>query len=1004
MTRCASVRARVLLTGASILLLSRFGTASTVRASTAQKRTSGGQTVVVTGVVRDASGGGWALYARVDVGPAGAPEATAFTDPATGAYAVTVDGAEMHHFTVQAVSNGYAPVEADVPTPGDTVRDFDLSADLQACTAPGYVGPAQTDFSAGVLPIGWSLKFVGTPWEVLEGPDPCGGYDRNLTGGTGPFAVVSFCDHAISDTQLRTPTIDLSQAASAEIHWNNDYADLDSIADVDVSTDGGSHWTNVWERSGIDERGPGVQTVDLTAVAAGQPSVQARFRYQTFFSFWWQVDNVFLGEPGTSCQVRPGGLVVGTVRDANTGGALNAAAVAILPDGAVAHTFATPDDPNPNQDDGLYILFAPAGDQSLEATHPRYASADATVPVVAHGAVRQDFALAAGSLAATPRPVDARVLPGETVQQVLTLSNGGAFAAGYTIGEVDVPLLPSSPPATFASREALDRNLARLRAPAGLATRFDASSALRLPPLGGALRNLPTLPAGRVIGSFSSGVAGAWGIAFDTDASDLWLSNIAANNGDNRDYRLLPDGTFTGDTIDENGAIGVFAADGAYNPLTKTLWRVDAVGIGSSCIFELDPAALTVTGNRICPETGTSERGLAYDPTTDTYYIGSWNDGAIKRFSSDGTLLESAIVNEPISGLAYNPTTRHLFTLVNIADQGHNVIVYDTANAYAIVGAFPITDASGADVLVDGAPAGLDADCDGNLWVVDQVHQTILQAVSGERGWCPNDIAWLTTDPASGTVDPEAPLPVTLTFDSAGLFAGLHQAQLQFRTDTPYSVAPVGVDFTVRFRDVAENDPAGTDPYAPFVYGAAGAQIMPGCDQNGFLFCPNEATSGTSGLVIRADMAAYVWKAVHGAFAPPPVYTGIFTDVNPFDRNADYIQGVYDDGITAGCQLPGEPLRFCPQQTIPRGQMAVFIEKGKRGAAFVPPPCTGVFGDVSCPPIPSDPYGDWVELLWSDGITAGCQADPTLFCPGLAIPNEQMAVFLVRAFSIPFLP
>jgi hypothetical protein len=507
-----------------------------------------------------------------------------------------------------------------------------------------------------------------------------------------------------------------------------------------------------------------------------------------------------------------------------------------------------------------------------------------------------------------------------------------------------------------------------------------------------------------VIGAFSSGVAGAWGIAYDTDANDLWLSNIAANNGDDRDYRLLPDGTLTGDTIDENDAIGVFAADGAYNPRTKTFWRVDAVGIGSSCIFELDPAALAVTGNRLCPETGTSERGLAYDSTTDSYYMASWNDGAVKRFTSDGTFVESAIVNEPISGLAFNPSTRHLFALVNLADQGHNVIVYDTANGFATVGAFPVTDDSGADVLVDGAPAGLDNDCDGNLWIVDQVHQTILEAVSGERGWCPNDIAWLTTDPATGTIEPEGSLPVTLTFDTAGLFAGLHQAQLQIATDTPYAVAPIGVSFTVLFRDVAEDAPPGTDPYAPFIYGAAGAQIMPGCDQNGYLFCPNEGTSGPSGLVIRADMAAYVWKAVHGAFAPPPVYAGVFADVNPFDRNADYIQGVYDDGITAGCQAPGEALRFCPRQTIPRGQMAVFVEKGKRGAAFVPPPCSGTFVDVACPPTPSDPYGDWIELLFTDGVTAGCQTDPALFCPGQAIPNEQMAVFLVRAFQIPHLP
>jgi len=144
---------------------------------------------------------------------------------------------------------------------------------------------------------------------------------------------------------------------------------------------------------------------------------------------------------------------------------------------------------------------------------------------------------------------------------------------------------------------------------------------------------------------------------------------------------------------------------------------------------------------------------------------------------------------------------------------------------------------------------------------------------------------------------------------------------------------------------------------------------------------------------------------VHGPFAPPPVYTGIFTDVNPFDRNADYIQGVFDDGITAGCQAAGQPMRFCPGQNISRGQMAVFIEKGLRGGDYVPAPCQGIFSDVPCPPDGTDPFGDWIELLFHDGVTAGCNAPgaPPAYCPTRPIPNDQMAVFLVKAFQIPHL-
>ena len=231
MAKFATAGARAVMACAAALLL-----AAAARAAT----------VTVTGTVRDGSGGGWPLYARIDA-TGGPTPSTAFSDPVTGSYSLTVDAGGTYTLTVQAVSGGYTPAVATLPLlrtaagpSGGPVQDFDLLADLQSCSAPGYFGPVSNDFAAGVLPLGWSLKFTGTPWQILSGPDPCGGYDGNLTGGTGPFAVVSFCDHGISDTHLLTPTIDLAHAASAKIEWNNDYADLSSVADVDVSTDGGS--------------------------------------------------------------------------------------------------------------------------------------------------------------------------------------------------------------------------------------------------------------------------------------------------------------------------------------------------------------------------------------------------------------------------------------------------------------------------------------------------------------------------------------------------------------------------------------------------------------------------------------------------------------------------------------------------------------------------------------------------------------------------------------------
>ncbi len=807
-------------------------------------------TRVVNGVVRDASGGGWPLYARIDVTAPGFTGATVFSDPLTGYYSINLVGGGVYQFAVSAIPAGYVAASVPVPVAGllagasaPIVQNIGLDADLQSCTAPGYVGPTVADFSSGTLPSGWSLKTFDSPWTVVSGPDPCGNYDGNLTGGSGAFAIItSDCDHGNADSQLRTPTINLSGAASARIEWHNDYHDLDSIADVDVSTDGGATWTNVWRRAGVDERGPGLQSVDLTALAAGQPSVEARFRYQAFFAYWWQVDDVSLGEPGATCHAQPGGLVVGTVRDANTGLGVNGATVVNLPHEAVATTFAPQGDPNAG--DGFYILFAPSGDQPFEASLDRYTPQDRNVVVIPNAATHLDFSLAAGRLTASPSTLDAKVRPGDAVQKSLSLSNGGGRDAGFDDRRVRHSARRRLRFAGhFAPRPAIDRALERL-APSHAGPRhFDAVSAKNLPPLEGGAPDAPTLPAGRVLASYPSGIAYGWGLAFDTDANDFWISNIVAGNGDDRDYRYLADGSLTGDTIDDHPAVSIFAADGTYNSHTKTIWRVDAVGLGSSCIFELDPAAEALTGRTICPVTGTSERGLAYDPTTDTYYIGSWNDGVIKHFDSKGVVLDSGYVGVPISGLAFNPSTGHVFAMLNQPDHGHNVMVYDALHDYAVVGGFPITDDSGAVVLTGSGGAGMDADCEGNLWLIDQDSQTIYKVYSGEGGWCPTDIPWLSVTPLSGTVGAvkggAATATVTATYDSTGLFPGLHQARLQIDTDTPYKVPPVGVNFTVEFLDVPEDSPAGTDPFENFIYGAAGALIMPGCDQNGFLFCPD---------------------------------------------------------------------------------------------------------------------------------------------------------------------
>jgi hypothetical protein len=114
-----------------------------------------------------------------------------------------------------------------------------------------------------------------------------------------------------------------------------------------------------------------------------------------------------------------------------------------------------------------------------------------------------------------------------------------------------------------------------------------------------------------------------------------------------------------------------------------------------------------------------------------------------------------------------------------------------------------------------------------------------------------------------------------------------------------------------------------------------------------------------------------------------------FLDVAQDDIFHAYVETIFRDGITAGCTGGN----YCRDDAVTRAQMAVFLLKAKYGAAHVPPPCTGVFGDVTCPSL----FADWIEELYGIGVTGGCQASPLLYCPANPVTRAQMAVFLLKA-------
>jgi S-layer homology domain len=123
----------------------------------------------------------------------------------------------------------------------------------------------------------------------------------------------------------------------------------------------------------------------------------------------------------------------------------------------------------------------------------------------------------------------------------------------------------------------------------------------------------------------------------------------------------------------------------------------------------------------------------------------------------------------------------------------------------------------------------------------------------------------------------------------------------------------------------------------------------------------------------------------------------MFNDVpagSPFCR---FIEALADRGVTGGCGGSN----YCPSASVGRAQMAVFLLKTLECSGYTPPPCVPgqeMFNDVPA----SSPFCPWIEELVRRGITSGCGGGS--YCPGASVTRAQLAVFLVRTFSIcPFL-
>ena len=753
--------------------------------------------VTVSGTVKDGSGQGWPLYAKITVD--NVPGGVFYTKPEDGRYSFDVPADATYKYKIEAVYPGYQTVTEEVTLQGrDVQRDVSLTVDPKACAAQGYTFAGDTtNFDHG-KPDGWTAD---DGWH-FDDPNKV----RNQTGGAGGFAFGETPVASVeTDLSLTSPTLDLRERKQPVVIFRQVFhMYIYEYADVDLSLDDGATWQTVLHQPEAVEK---ARTVVPIPQAAGRNGVKIRFHYHAMFKgVYWELDDVFVGD--MNCGPVNGGLVLGYAGDRNTGAALNGAEVHHGETRVKAG--ATPADAGVA--DGFYWMFAPGGPQAIDAGRFDYQNATEQVVVRSGQVNRLDFRLAAGRLSVNPDPVSVDVKRGGAATARVTIKNTGTAPAKVSFRE------RAGGPSISPTAESSGAGKASGHWPGSPA----ASPWVDLPdyPIR-IMDNAVGVHDGRLysFGGNDGNENTAKSYVYDP-ATRAW-SPIA----DLPEERQNPSGAFIGDTFYLSGGWNSYLerdkSTYGYNPKTNTWTKLAdgpvaqaaaapvvldgklylVGGCTNNCdeqgVFRYDPATDAWTtlaeypeagGNRACAAlagklycAGGSRRGgvftqgtYEYDPATNTWTrkadrpVGVWGStysSSYGRLVTTGGLTQDGITKE---GYAYDPVTDKWTSM----------------------------EASPTGLHAGGSACGLyrvGGSTRSGFYPVNSVQALPTYGACEET-----DVPWMSLPTSGVTVAPGHSVTLTVRLDAAGLKPGVYSAGVWLGEDTPYLAKPVDVTLRVR--------------------------------------------------------------------------------------------------------------------------------------------------------------------------------------------------------------
>ena len=151
------------------------------------------------------------------------------------------------------------------------------------------------------------------------------------------------------------------------------------------------------------------------------------------------------------------------------------------------------------------------------------------------------------------------------------------------------------------------------------------------------------------------------------------------------------------------------------------------------------------------------------------------------------------------------------------------------------------------------------------------------------------------------------------------------------------------------------------------------------------MFCPGDEMK-------RSTMGVWLVRVLDRK-EPPSADESRFADVESDEWWLAHVERLAELEVTKGCKT--EPLRFCPNESVTRAQMATLLVRAFHLEAGE----TAGFVDTA-----GNTHEASIDALAAAGVTAGCEIEPLRFCPDEPVTRAQMATFVARALGLVDVP